>query len=317
MDINYTFPYKILFSNIQAQCFCQVFYFVFLNTRIMNFQQMKIEEIVALALKEDIGDGDHTSLATIPENAIGKAALIAKDDGILAGIEVAKEVFRQVDHQIEMEVFIADGQQISKGDKIFVVSGKAQSLLTAERTALNFLQRMSGIASFTRKLADELEGLNTKLLDTRKTTACNRTIEKLAVQLGGGYNHRFGLFDMIMIKDNHVDFAGGIKNAIESTHVYLKTKGKSLKIEIEVRNFKELEKVLAIGNIDRIMLDNFKPADLSKAIGIINHVYETEASGNISLNNIRKYAETGVDFISVGALTHQLKSLDLSLKAIK
>ncbi|MCB2208976.1 MAG: carboxylating nicotinate-nucleotide diphosphorylase [Bacteroidetes bacterium] len=283
----------------------------------MNFQHMKIEEIVALALKEDIGDGDHTSLATIPENAKGKAVLIAKDDGILAGIDVAKEVFREVDPQIEIEVFIADGKPISKGDKIFFVSGKAQSLLTAERTALNFLQRMSGIATFTKKLADELDGLPTKLLDTRKTTACNRTIEKMAVQLGGGYNHRFGLYDMIMIKDNHVDFAGGIKNAIEATHDYLKYKGKSLKIEIEVRSFEELNEVLKIGKIDRIMLDNFTPADLRKAIEIIDHAYETEASGNISLNNIRAYAETGADFISVGALTHQLKSLDLSLKAIK
>jgi nicotinate-nucleotide pyrophosphorylase (carboxylating) len=278
---------------------------------------MKIEEIVALALKEDIGDGDHTSLATIPENAKGKAVLIAKDDGILAGIDVAKEVFRQVDPQIEIEVFIADGKPISKGDKIFFVSGKAQSLLTAERTALNFLQRMSGIATFTKKLADELDGLPTKLLDTRKTTACNRTIEKMAVQLGGGYNHRFGLYDMIMIKDNHVDFSGGIKNAIEATHDYLNNKGKSLKIEIEIRNFEELEEVLQIGKIDRIMLDNFTPADLRKAIEMIDHVYETEASGNISLKNIRQYAETGVDFISVGALTHQLRSLDLSLKAIK
>jgi nicotinate-nucleotide pyrophosphorylase (carboxylating) len=278
---------------------------------------MKIEEIVELALKEDIGDGDHTSLATVPEIAKGKAALIAKDDGILAGIEVAKEVFRQVDRQIEMDILIIDGKPISNGDIIFKVSGKAQSILTAERTALNFLQRMSGIATFTRKLADELDGLPAKLLDTRKTTACNRTIEKMAVQLGGGYNHRFGLYDMIMIKDNHVDFAGGIKNAIEATHDYLKDKGKSLKIEIEVRNFEELNEVLRIGKIDRIMLDNFTPADLRKAIEIIDHAYETEASGNISLNNIRQYAETGVDFISVGALTHQLKSLDLSLKAIK
>lgn len=283
----------------------------------MNFQHMKIEEIVALALKEDIGDGDHTSLATIPGNATGKAVLIAKDDGILAGIEVAKEVFRQVDTQIKMDIFIKDGKPISKGDQIFIISGNARSLLTAERTALNFLQRMSGIATFTRKLADELEGMNTKLLDTRKTTACNRTIEKMAVQLGGGFNHRFGLYDMIMIKDNHVDFSGGIQNAINATHAYLKSKGKNLKIEIEVRSFEELEEVLDIGNIDRIMLDNFTPEDLSKAIGMIHHAYETEASGNIGLNNIRKYAETGVDFISVGALTHQLKSLDLSLKAIK
>lgn len=278
---------------------------------------MKIEDIVALALKEDIGDGDHTSLATIPEDAKNRAILIAKDNGILAGVEVAKEVFRQVNPQIEMDFFITDGKPISKGDKIFKVSGKAQSILTAERTALNFLQRMSGIATFTRKLADELDGLPTKLLDTRKTTACNRAIEKLAVQLGGGYNHRFGLYDMIMIKDNHVDFAGGIKKAIEATHSYLIEKGKNLKVEIEVRNFEELEEVLKVGRIDRIMLDNFTPDDMREAIRMINNTYETEASGNISFNNIRAYAETGVDFISVGALTHQLKSLDLSLKAIK
>ncbi len=278
---------------------------------------MKIEEIVALALKEDIGDGDHTSLATIPEDAKGKAVLIAKDDGILAGSGVAKEVFHQVDPLIETNIFIQDGKPIKNGDEIFIVSGKARSLLTAERTALNFLQRMSGIATFTRKLVNQLEGLNTKLLDTRKTTACNRTIEKLAVQLGGGYNHRFGLYDMIMIKDNHVDFAGGIQHAIEATHAYLKAKKKHLKIEIEVRNFEELKEVLSVGKIDRIMLDNFTPDDMREAIKMINNTYETEASGNISFNNIRAYAETGVDFISVGALTHQLKSLDLSLKAIK
>jgi len=278
---------------------------------------MKIEEIVSLALKEDIGDGDHTSLATIPEEANGKAVLIAKDDGILAGIGVAKEVFYQVDPLIEMDIFIQDGKPIKKGDQIFIVSGKARSLLTAERTALNFLQRMSGIATFTNTLANEIDGLNAKLLDTRKTTACNRSIEKLAVELGGGYNHRFGLFDMLMIKDNHVDFAGGIKNAIEATHDYLKDKGKSLKIEIEVRSFEELKEVLNTGKVDRIMLDNFTTGDLRKAIQMIDHEFETEASGNISINNIRAYAETGVDYISVGALTHQLKSLDMSLKAIK
>jgi len=278
---------------------------------------MKIEEIVSLALKEDIGDGDHTSLATIPEEANGKAVLIAKDDGILAGIGVAKEVFYQVDPLIETDIFIQDGKPIKKGDQIFIVSGKARSLLTAERTALNFLQRMSGIATFTNTLANEIDGLNAKLLDTRKTTACNRSIEKLAVELGGGYNHRFGLFDMLMIKDNHVDFAGGIKNAIEATHDYLKDKGKSLKIEIEVRSFEELKEVLNTGKVDRIMLDNFTTGDLRKAIQMIDHEFETEASGNISINNIRAYAETGVDYISVGALTHQLKSLDMSLKAIK
>ena len=278
---------------------------------------MEVRDIVALALKEDIGDGDHTSLATIPQNALGKAVLIAKETGILAGVEVAKEVFKQVDKNITVDVSIADGKPINNGDQIFIVSGSAQSLLTAERTSLNFLQRMSGIATFTNTLLAEIGGLKAKLLDTRKTTACNRTIEKLAVKIGGGHNHRFGLYDMIMIKDNHVDFAGGIKNAIYETHNYLKKKNKSLKIEIEVRNFEELGEVLDTGKIDRIMLDNFTPAELKKAINIINGAYETEASGNINIDNIRQYAETGVDYISVGALTHQLKSLDMSLKAIK
>ena len=277
---------------------------------------MKIEEIVNLALREDIGDGDHTSLATIPEQAEGEAVLLAKDMGIIAGIEVAREVFRQVDRDVKMDVLINDGNSIRKGDKIFLVSGKARSLLTAERTALNFLQRMSGIATFTRTLADKLKGTPARLLDTRKTTACNRTLEKMAVRLGGGYNHRFGLYDMIMIKDNHIDFAGGIEQAISATNQYLKEKEKELKIEIEVRNFEELHEVLHVGSIDRIMLDNFTPEDLKKAVALINGKYETEASGNINSENIRQYAETGVDYISVGALTHQIKSLDLSLKAI-
>ena len=278
---------------------------------------MKIEEIVTIALQEDLGDGDHTSLATIPAQAKGKAVLIAKDSGILAGIDVAREVFRQVDAATKMKTFKNDGSEIKKGDEIFTVSGKAQSLLSAERTALNFLQRMSGIATFTSKLANQLVGLNAKLLDTRKTTACNRAVEKLAVKLGGGYNHRFGLYDMIMIKDNHIDFAGGIKNAIYATHNYLNSKGKDLKIEIEVRSFDELDEVLNIGKVNRIMLDNFSPEDLKKAIKLINNEYETEASGNISIENITEYAETGVDYISVGALTHQIRSLDMSLKAVK
>jgi nicotinate-nucleotide pyrophosphorylase (carboxylating) len=255
-------------------------------------------------------------LATIPEDATGEAALTAKDQGIIAGIDVAREVFRQVDGTIQMDVLMDDGSSVKKGDKIFYVSGRARSLLTAERTALNFLQRMSGIATFTRKLVNQIEGYPARLLDTRKTTACNRTVEKMAVRLGGGHNHRFGLFDMIMIKDDHVDFSGGIEKAIQATHNYLKAKGKNLKIEIEVRNFDELDEVLRVGGVNRIMLDNFTPDDLKKAVDIIGGAYETEASGNISIDNIRKYAETGVDFISVGALTHQIKSLDLSLKAI-
>jgi len=278
---------------------------------------MKIEEIVSIALQEDLGDGDHTSLATIPAQAKGKAVLTAKDSGILAGIDVAREVFRQVDAATNMKTFKNDGSEIKKGDEIFTVSGKAQSLLSAERTALNFLQRMSGIATFTSKLANQLVGLNANLLDTRKTTACNRAVEKLAVKLGGGYNHRFGLYDMIMIKDNHIDFAGGIKNAIYATHNYLNSTRKDLKIEIEVRSFDELNEVLNVGKVNRIMLDNFSPEDLKKAIKLVNNKYETEASGNISIENIREYAETGVDYISVGALTHQIRSLDMSLKAVK
>jgi len=278
---------------------------------------MKIEEIVTIALQEDLGDGDHTSLATIPAQAKGKAVLIAKDSGILAGIDVAREVFRQVDAATKMKTFKNDGSEIKKGDEIFTVSGKAQSLLSAERTALNFLQRMSGIATFTSKLANQLVGLNAKLLDTRKTTACNRAVEKLAVKLGGGYNHRLGLYDMIMIKDNHIDFAGGIKNAIYATHNYLNSTGKDLKIEIEVRSFDELNEVLNVGMVNRIMLDNLTPEDLIKAIKLVNNKYETEASGNISIDNIREYAETGVDYISVGALTHQIRSLDMSLMSLK
>ena len=268
-----------------------------------------------MALSEDFGDGDHTSLATVPENAMGEAVVLAKEIGIIAGISVAKEVFFQVDKELEFEVFIEDGSSIEPGDEVMIVKGRARSLLSAERTALNFIQRMSGIATFTNKVMQKVSGTNVQVLDTRKTTPCNRAIEKLAVKIGGGTNHRFGLFDMIMIKDNHVDFSGGIKNAIESTHKYLKSNNKSLPIELEVRDFEELNEAMQVGGIDRIMLDNFSPTDLSKALKIINKKYVTEASGGISLDTIRDFAETGVDSISVGALTHQIKSLDLSLKA--
>lgn len=278
---------------------------------------MTIDEIVKLALNEDLGDGDHTSLATIPKDAPGKAELIAKEDGILAGLEVGKKVFLQVDPELKFETFKKNGQIIRKGERLMLVVGRAQSILSAERTALNFIQRMSGIATFTYRVNRKLEGLSTKLLDTRKTTPGNRLIEKMAVKIGGGHNHRFGLFDMIMIKDNHVDFAGGITNAIKATQDYLKKTKKDLKIEIEVRNFQELREVLETGGIDRIMLDNFDPDDLLMSVQIIGRKYETEASGNININNIREYAETGVNFISMGALTHQIRSLDLSLKAIK
>lgn len=278
---------------------------------------MTIDEIVKLALNEDLGDGDHTSLATIPNGAAGKAELIAKEDGILAGLEVGKKVFNQVDPDLKFEIFKKDGQIIRKGERVMLVEGRVQSILSAERTALNFIQRMSGIATFTYRVNRKLEGLSTKLLDTRKTTPGNRLIEKMAVKIGGGHNHRFGLYDMIMIKDNHVDFAGGISNAIKATQEYLKKTKKDLKIEIEVRNFQELREVIETGGVNRIMLDNFDPDDLLMSVQIIGRKYETEASGNININNIREYAETGVNFISMGALTHQIKSLDLSLKAIK
>lgn len=278
---------------------------------------MTVEEIVKLALAEDLGDGDHTSLATIPDDATGQAELIAKENGILAGSIVAAEVFRQVDPDLKITFLKKDGNILQRGDRIFLLEGRARSILSAERTALNFMQRMSGIASATYQIAHKLEGLHTKLLDTRKTTPCNRVIEKMAVKIGGGHNHRFGLFDMIMIKDNHIDFAGGITNAIRATHQYLEKNNKDLKIEIEVRNFQELREVMETGGIDRIMLDNFTPDNLLMAIQIINRKFETEASGNITIENIREYAESGVDYISVGALTHQIKSLNMSLKAIK
>jgi len=275
-----------------------------------------MEEIIKRALAEDLGDGDHTSLSTIPENATGRAELVIKEDGVIAGIEVAKKVFETVDPTIKFIGLMDDGQRVKKGDIVFTVSGKSISILSAERLALNFLQRMSGIATSTRKMADVIEGLNTKLLDTRKTTPNLRTLEKMAVRAGGGHNHRFGLFDMILIKDNHVDFAGGIKPAIVATKEYLAKKNLHLKIEIEVRDFKELAEVLETGGVDRIMLDNFTVDGLRTALQKIEGRYETEASGGITIENIRSYAETGVDFISSGALTHHIKSLDMSLKAV-
>jgi nicotinate-nucleotide pyrophosphorylase (carboxylating) len=277
---------------------------------------MTIDQIIIEAIKEDIGDGDHTSLATIPEHAHGKAHLKVKENGIIAGIEVARKVFYHVDSQIVFNAFMQDGQEVKKGDIAFEVSGKSRSLLQAERLALNFMQRMSGIATTTNIYVKKLEGLETKILDTRKTTPMMREFEKYAVKIGGGENHRYGLFDMIMIKDNHVDFSGGIKQALERTKNYLKTHQKDLKIELEVRNFQELEEALNVGGFDRIMLDNFSPSDLKIAIEKIDKKYETEASGGITLETIRDYALSGVDYISVGALTHHIKSLDLSLKAI-
>lgn len=278
---------------------------------------MIIDEIIERALEEDLGDGDFTSLATIPENACGKAQLLIKEDGILAGVETAKKIFQKVDKNIKFRILLKDGTKVKKGDIVFTVEGKSISILSAERLALNFMQRLSGIATVTNKIVSQLKGLKTKVLDTRKTTPNLRLLEKEAVRIGGGENHRMGLYDMIMIKDNHIDFAGGIKQAINATKNYLKKNNKKLKIEIEVRNFDELNQVIKCGGVDRIMLDNFSPENLIEAVKIINGRYETEASGGITIDNIRKYAESGVDFISVGALTHHIKSLDMSLKAIK
>ena len=278
---------------------------------------MTIDEIIAKALREDVGEGDHTSLSTIPSNASGKARLLVKENGVIAGIDIARKVFYQTDDRIVMEQFIQDGSHVKIGEIAFEVSGPSIALLTAERTALNFMQRMSGIATQTRLMVDAIEGLPTRILDTRKTTPLLRELEKMAVRLGGGYNHRFGLYDMILIKDNHVDFAGGIAKAITACHEYMHHKGLHLTIEIETRNLDEVNQVLEHGGVQRIMLDNFSFEMLRQAVNIIDSKYETEASGGITLQTIRQYAECGVDFISVGALTHHINSLDLSLKAVK
>lgn len=274
-----------------------------------------VDWLIDLSFAEDIGDGDHTTLCCIPEDAMGKSKLLIKEDGVLAGIEIAKQVFNRFDPTMQVEVFIEDGTEVKVGDVAMIVTGKIQSLLQTERLMLNIMQRMSGIATMTRKYVKKLEGTGTRVLDTRKTTPGMRMLEKQAVKIGGGVNHRIGLFDMILLKDNHVDFAGGISNAINRCHEYLKAKGKDLKIEIEVRNFDELNQVLEIGGVDRIMLDNFTPADTVKAVQIIDHRYETESSGGITFDTLRDYAECGVDFISVGALTHSVKGLDMSFKA--
>lgn len=267
------------------------------------------------AIAEDVGDGDHTSLSTIPQGTQGKAKLIVKEEGILAGIELALEIFNQIDNTLKVEVKLHDGENIKPGDIAFKVSGSTHSILLAERLVLNCMQRMSGIATQTNRIVKRLEGYKTKVLDTRKTTPGLRYLEKWAVRIGGGVNHRIGLYDMILIKDNHVDYAGGIKNAITQANDYLKTTGKKLQIEIEVRNLDELRQVLDIGGVDRIMLDNFEPALLKQAVAIIDGKFLTEASGGIVEENVAEYAACGVDFISMGALTHSVKSLDLSLKA--
>ncbi len=274
------------------------------------------ETIIINALAEDIGDGDHSSLSCIPSNSEGKAKLLVKETGIIAGVEIAELVIKMVDPSLKFDKLITDGTNVNYGDIVFYIFGSSQSILKAERTLLNFMQRMSGIATSTNLMVKAMNNPNCFLLDTRKTTPGIRLIEKWAVRIGGGKNHRFGLYDMIMLKDNHIDFAGGVENAISKTKEYLKQNKKDLKIEIEARNLDELTKILNYGGIDRIMLDNFSVPTLKEAVKLINNRYETEASGKINIDNIAEYSQTGVNFISVGSLTHQIKSLDLSLKAI-
>ncbi|MCQ2195459.1 MAG: carboxylating nicotinate-nucleotide diphosphorylase [Paludibacteraceae bacterium] len=274
-----------------------------------------IESLLNLAFAEDIGDGDHSTLSCIPADKKGKAKLLIKEPGVLAGVEVAKKVFHKFDPELKIEVFINDGAEVKPGDIAFTVEGKDQSLLQTERTVLNIMQRMSGIATTTRKYVKVIDGLHTRLLDTRKTTPGLRVLEKMAVKIGGGTNHRMGLFDMVMLKDNHVDFAGGIEKAVNKTKAYLKEKGKDLKIEVEVRNLDELRQALAVG-VDRVMFDNFDIPTTKEAVKIVNGQVETESSGGITIDTLRSYAECGVDFISVGALTHSVKGLDMSLKAM-
>ena len=273
------------------------------------------DKLIDLAFAEDIGDGDHTTLCCIPEDAMGKSHLLVKEEGILAGVEMAKKVFARFDPTMKVTVYLQDGSHVKPGDIAFLVLGKVRSLLQTERLMLNIMQRMSGIATMTNKYVEQIKGTGAHVLDTRKTTPGLRMIEKQAVKIGGGMNHRIGLFDMILLKDNHVDFAGGIANAINRCHKYLDNKNLKLKIEIEVRNFDELQQVLDCGGVDRIMLDNFSPEDTKKAVEIIAHRYEVESSGGITFDTIRNYAEQGVDFISVGALTHSVKGLDMSFKA--
>lgn len=282
----------------------------------MKTKDELIDELLDLAFAEDIGDGDHTTLCCIPADEMGKQHLLVKEEGILAGVEIAKKVFHKFDPELKMTVFINDGAHVKPGDVAFVVEGKVRSLLQTERLMLNIMQRMSGIATMTAKYMERLKGLKTKVLDTRKTTPGMRMLEKEAVRIGGGMNHRIGLFDMILLKDNHVDFAGGIANAINKANEYIKANHKDgMKIEIEVRNFDELDEALATGHVDRIMLDNFTPENTKKAVDIVAGRCELESSGGITFDTLRDYGECGVDYISVGALTHSVKGLDMSFKA--
>ena len=278
--------------------------------------QNYIDDLLTLAIAEDIGDGDHTSLAVIPPEAEGKMKLLVKEEGVIAGIEIARQLFKRIDRCVEIEQLLQDGARVKKGDVAFYVTGRERSLLQAERLVLNIMQRMSGVATQTAAYVIELEGLKTQVLDTRKTTPGMRVLDKLAVKIGGGGNHRMGLFDMILLKDNHIDFAGGIEQAIIKTKEYLQNTRRKLAIEVEVRSLDEVKTVLRVGGVQRIMFDNFDVPTTKEAVALVNGRYETESSGGITIENLRAYAECGVDFISIGALTHQIKSLDLSLKTI-
>jgi nicotinate-nucleotide pyrophosphorylase (carboxylating) len=274
------------------------------------------DKLIDLAIAEDIGDGDHSSLSCIPNDAVGEVQLMLKDSGVLAGVEVAQKVYQRIDSQINFTPFLTDGAFVKFGDIGFSAKGRVHSLLQAERIVLNIMQRMSGIASQTNVYVKLIEGTRAKVLDTRKTTPGMRVFDKLAVRIGGGHNHRMGLYDMIMLKDNHVDFAGGVRQAIEKANSYLKSTGRNIDIEIETRNFEEIMEVIEVGGVKRIMLDNFSVENTRKAVALIDGRFEVESSGGITLDTIRGYAETGVDFISVGALTHQIKSLDMNLKKV-
>ena len=281
----------------------------------MKSKKELTDELLNLAFAEDVGDGDHTTLSTIPADAMGRSRLIIKEEGVLSGVDIAREVLAKVDPSIKMEVMIEDGAHVKPGDVAFTAQGPVRSLLVAERTMLNIIQRMSGVATMTARYQKELEGLHTKVLDTRKTTPGMRMLEKEAVKAGGGMNHRIGLFDMILIKDNHIDFAGGIEKAIEGAKEYCRENGKNLKIEVEARSLDDVRRILEAGGVDRVMFDNFTPELTAEAVKIVGGRMETESSGGITLENLKKYGETGVDFISVGALTHSVKGLDMSFKA--
>lgn len=282
----------------------------------MKTKEELIDDLLQLAFSEDIGDGDHTTLSTIPAEAMGKSKLLVKESGIISGVDMALKVFKKLDPTIKTEVFIKDGSEVQPGDIVFISEGPIRSLLMAERTMLNIMQRMSGVATMTKKYQDRLKGLKTKVLDTRKTTPGMRIMEKEAVKTGGGENHRIGLFDMILIKDNHIDFAGGIENAVARAKDYCVKNGKDLKIEVEARTLDDVRKLSEMGGVDRIMFDNFTPEMTKEAVGIVAGRKETESSGGITIDNLREYGETGVDYISVGALTHSVKGLDMSFKAL-